>query len=70
MRPVVSDALAAGLRPAIYGAGWDGLVAPELVVADHVDNEDLPVVYSSAGVVLNQTASKIPRPLRSRLSNW
>ncbi|HKA84199.1 MAG TPA: glycosyltransferase [Acidimicrobiales bacterium] len=52
-RPVVSDALAAGLRPAIYGGGWRGLVAPGLVVADHIDNEALPVVYSSAGVVLN-----------------
>jgi glycosyltransferase involved in cell wall biosynthesis len=53
LRPVVSDALTAGLRPAIYGGGWDGLVDAELVVADHVDNEVLPVVYSSAGVVLN-----------------
>jgi glycosyltransferase involved in cell wall biosynthesis len=52
LRPVVLDALAAGLRPAIYGGGWRGLVDPELVVADHVDNEVLPVVYSSAGVVL------------------
>jgi glycosyltransferase involved in cell wall biosynthesis len=53
LRPVVSDALAAGLRPAIYGGGWRGLVDPELVVADHIDNEALAVVYSSAGVVLN-----------------
>jgi hypothetical protein len=53
LRPVVSDALAAGLRPAIYGGGWPGLVEPDLVVADHVDNEVLPVVYSSAGVALN-----------------
>jgi glycosyltransferase involved in cell wall biosynthesis len=53
LRPVVSDALAAGLRPAIYGGGWRGLVDPELVVADHVGNELLPVVYSSARVVLN-----------------
>jgi glycosyltransferase involved in cell wall biosynthesis len=52
-RPVVSDALAAGLRPAIYGGGWRGLVDRGLVVADHIDNEILPVVYSSAGVVLN-----------------
>jgi hypothetical protein len=52
LRPVVFDALAAGVRPAIYGAGWHGLVDPDLIVADHVDNEDLPVVYSSAGVVL------------------
>jgi hypothetical protein len=53
LRPVVADALAAGLRPAIYGVGWRELVDPSLVVADHVDNELLPTVYSSAGVVLN-----------------
>jgi glycosyltransferase involved in cell wall biosynthesis len=53
LRPVVADALAAGLRPAIYGGGWRRLVDPELVVTDHVDNAFLPVVYSSAGVVLN-----------------
>jgi glycosyltransferase involved in cell wall biosynthesis len=53
LRPVVSDALAAGLRPAIYGGGWRGIIDPELVVADHVGNDLLPVVYSSAGVVLN-----------------
>ncbi len=53
LRPVVRDALEVGIRPAIYGGGWRALVDPRLVVADHVDNEDLPVVYSSAGVVLN-----------------
>jgi hypothetical protein len=53
LRPVVADALAAGLRPRIYGGGWSQLVDPDLVVADNIDNEMLPVVYSSAGVVLN-----------------
>jgi hypothetical protein len=53
VRPIVTDALAAGLRPRIYGGGWRGLVDPRLVVSDHVDNELLPTVYSSAGVVLN-----------------
>jgi hypothetical protein len=52
-RPIVSDAVAAGLRPRIYGDGWRGLVEPALVVADHVGNEELPAIYSSAGVVLN-----------------
>jgi Glycosyl transferases group 1 len=52
LRPVVADALAVGLRPAIYGGGWRDLVDPA-VVADYVDNEMLPTVYSSAGVVLN-----------------
>jgi glycosyltransferase involved in cell wall biosynthesis len=53
LRQVVADALAAGIRPAIYGGGWEHLVDPSLVMADHVDNDELPVVYSSAGVVLN-----------------
>src|SRR5919106_1563998 len=53
LRPVVADALAAGLRPRIYGGGGRGFVDPELVVVDHIDNAMLPVVYSSAGGVLN-----------------
>ena len=53
LRPVVADAVAVGLRPAIYGSGWGGFVDPELIVADYVPNEQLPVVYSSAGVLLN-----------------
>jgi hypothetical protein len=53
LRPIVADALAAGLRPAIVGRGWDKLVDPDLVVAEQVTNEQLAVVYSSAGVVLN-----------------
>lgn len=53
LRPVVAEALAVGLRPAIYGGGWRELVDPSLVVADYVANEALPSVYSSAGVVLN-----------------
>ncbi len=53
LRPMVADALAVGLRPAIYGSGWRGVVDEALVVADHVANEELPAVYASAGVVLN-----------------
>src|SRR5262249_10142955 len=52
LRRAVGDALAAGLRPAIYGSGWEGLVDPALVVADYVPNATLPVVYSSIGVLL------------------
>jgi glycosyltransferase involved in cell wall biosynthesis len=52
-RAAVTDAVAAGLRPAVYGHGWDGLIDPDLIVADHVDNDRLPTVYCSAGVVLN-----------------
>jgi glycosyltransferase involved in cell wall biosynthesis len=53
MRPIVADALAAGLRPAIYGSGWEEFVDPELIVSQYVRNEDLPAVYSSVGVLLN-----------------
>jgi glycosyltransferase involved in cell wall biosynthesis len=52
-RGSVSDALAAGLRPAIYGTGWHGLTDPALVVGEYVSFEELPLVYSSADVVLN-----------------
>ena len=52
-RPAVAGALAAGIRPAIYGRGWEGLVARDLIVAEHVANEQLPEVYASAAVVLN-----------------
>ena len=53
LRTVVRDALEAGLRPAIHGAGWQGLVPEELVVSTHVPNHELRRHYSSARVVLN-----------------
>jgi hypothetical protein len=53
LRPMVAAAVEAGLAPAIYGGGWERWVDPGFVVADHVPNEELPAVYRSAGVVLN-----------------
>jgi glycosyltransferase involved in cell wall biosynthesis len=52
-RPAVADALAAGVRPAIYGSGWEAFVDPALVVSDYIPNEELPAVYASVGVLLN-----------------
>ena len=52
-RTTVADAIASGLRPAIYGSGWEQFVDPALIVSDYVENDDLARVYSSAGVVLN-----------------
>jgi hypothetical protein len=52
-RPVVRDAIAAGLRPTIWGAGWGPFVDPSLVAGEHVANDELRRVYSSAGAVLN-----------------
>jgi glycosyltransferase involved in cell wall biosynthesis len=53
LRDSVRTALDAGIRPAIYGSGWERLVDPDLIVAEHVPNDELPRVYCSAGVVLN-----------------
>lgn len=53
MRPIVQHALDAGFRPTIYGHGWNGYVAPELVAGDHVGAAELGSLYQSARVVLN-----------------
>jgi hypothetical protein len=34
-----------GMRPAIYGSGWERFVDRDLIIADHVPNEELPVVH-------------------------
>jgi glycosyltransferase involved in cell wall biosynthesis len=53
LRPMVADALAAGLRPAIFGTGWEAFVDPALIVTAYLPNDAVPAVYASAGVVLN-----------------
>jgi len=52
-RTSVADAIAGGVRPAIYGSGWEPFVDAALVVSEYVPNEELPAVYSSVGVLLN-----------------
>jgi hypothetical protein len=52
-RRIVADAIEAGFEPTIYGTGWQGLVDARLVRDGYVDNAYLPVIYRSAGVVLN-----------------
>jgi GT2 family glycosyltransferase len=53
LRPVVRDALAAGLPLAVYGDLWSGLVPDEVIRGRSVPNEQLAAAYRSAGVVLN-----------------
>ena len=53
LRPVVRDALAAGLPLAVYGDLWAGLVPDDVVVAQSIPNAELSAAYASAGVVLN-----------------
>lgn len=52
-RPLVEAALAAGLPLQVVGAGWHGRVPAEAILAEHVANADLPALYASAGIVLN-----------------
>jgi GT2 family glycosyltransferase len=51
-RRIVADAVDAGLEPAIFGEGWEGLVPPRLVHGTHVPNDQLGRFYASAEVVL------------------
>ncbi|UDY22660.1 glycosyltransferase [Nocardioides sp. Kera G14] len=52
-RRIVGDALAVGLRPAVYGSGWEGLLPDGVLRASYLANDDLPSSYRSARVVLN-----------------
>ncbi len=55
LRPSVSAAIETGTPLTVIGTGWDEwLPAAEVVVAaDRVSNEELPALYASAGLVLN-----------------
>lgn len=52
LRPIVRDLLPTEHDLAIYGANWEGLIDTRYVVAEHVPNEELRKVYSSAKIVL------------------
>ncbi|PZF67310.1 hypothetical protein DEJ33_05475 [Curtobacterium sp. MCPF17_047] len=52
-RPVVRDAVAAGLDLAVWGEGWEGLLPEGVHRGVFVANEALPSLYRSARVVLN-----------------
>jgi hypothetical protein len=52
-RPVVRDALAAGLDLSVWGEGWDRFIPSAHVRGSFLDNEALPAAYRSARIVLN-----------------
>lgn len=52
-RPLVRDAVAAGLPLAIYGHGWDDSPAAPFVRATNLPNLEVGEAYRRAGVVLN-----------------
>lgn len=51
-RKILDDLLPTELDLGVWGLGWQGTPAERHLVADHVPNEDLRKVYSSARVVL------------------
>lgn len=53
LRPVVRDALDAGLPLTIYGDLWSGLVPDDVVAAQSIPNDELSAAYAAARVVLN-----------------
>ena len=53
LRPVVRDAIEAGIDLALYGGNWEKFLDPSKVRRTHVPNEDLPVLYSSVDILLN-----------------
>ena len=52
VRPIVRDLLPTTFDLGVWGGGWEGVVDARHLVADHVPNERLRAVYSSARIVL------------------
>jgi len=52
-RPIVRDALAAGLPLSLYGVGWPQFVDSGMVAGEFLPNETLPQAYASAHLLLN-----------------
>lgn len=52
-RPIVKDAIDAGVSLSIYGKGWDAFVDPTFIVSDYLPGDDVGAAYRAADVVLN-----------------
>ena len=52
VRPSVRAALEAGIVPEVYGVGWEGLLPEGAWRGSYLPNDELPSVYTGAGVVL------------------
>ena len=52
-RPVVRDALAAGIDVSVYGVGWEEFLPSATIRGEFIPNSALPAAYAGAGVVLN-----------------
>lgn len=52
-RPSVLEPIAAGVPVRVYGPDWRGWIPAGLIVATGIANSELPALYGSAAVVLN-----------------
>ncbi len=52
LRSMMRDLLPTDRDLAVYGSGWEGLIDTKHVVAEHVPNDRLRQIYSSASIVL------------------
>ncbi len=52
-RPIVRDALAAGIPLQVYGVGWEEFLAPDQIAGEFLPNSELPTAYASSAIVLN-----------------
>ena len=52
-RPAVSWALEQQVPLTVYGKGWEDVLPDAVLAGEYVPNEELPMLYRSAGVVLN-----------------
>ncbi len=52
-RPIVRDAVDAGIPVSVYGVGWGDFLPADRISAEFLANDSLPAAYASAGAVLN-----------------
>lgn len=52
-RRIIKDCVAQDIRPSIYGRDWSEFIPVDLVKATFVPNDEIGMMYRSAGVVLN-----------------
>lgn len=53
MRQIIADLLPTPYRLAVWGQGWDGKLPPDVLQGDFIPWQDLPKVYASGRIVLN-----------------
>jgi len=52
-RKIIKDALAANLKPTVYGRNWDRFISSDMIGGNFIENDEIAAKYRSAGIVLN-----------------